>query len=76
MYDQPIHPKTLWMHQGPLQHEKVDEIYRENIRKLLERGSYSAPYYSFQGCHYQGEATTPEQWQELKKLWDGWGADV
>lgn len=76
MYEEPIHPKNLWMKQDPLQHEAVDEIYRENIRCLLKRGTYTAPYYSFQGSHYQGEATSSEQWQELKKLWDGWGEDV
>jgi predicted amidohydrolase len=75
MYDQPIHPKNLWMEQEPLQHEKVDEIYRENIRCLLKRGTFTAPYNSFQGCHYQSEATTAEQWQEMKKLWEGWGED-
>jgi len=75
MYEEPIHPKNLWMKQDPLQHEAVDEIYRENIRCLLRRGTYTAPYYSYQGCHYQGEATSTEQWQELKKLWDGWGED-
>lgn len=76
MYEEPIHPKNLWMKQDPLQHEAVDEIYRENIRCLLKRGTFTAPYYSFQGSHYQGEATSSEQWQELKKLWDGWGEDV
>lgn len=75
MYEQPIHPKNLWLEQDPLQHEAVDEVYRENIRCLLKRGTYTAPYYSFQGCHYQGEATTMEQWQDIKKLWDGWGED-
>lgn len=76
MYEEPIHPKNLWMKQDPLQHEAVDEIYRENIRCLLKRGTFTAPYYSFQGSHYQGEATSSEQWQELKKLWDGWGEDI
>jgi len=73
MYEQPIHPKNLWLKEDPLQHEKVDEVYRENIRCLLKRGTFTAPYYSFQGCHYQGEATAPEQWQDIKKMWDGWG---
>lgn len=76
MYEDPIHPKNLWMKQDPLQHEAVDEVYRENIRCLIKRGTFSAPYYSFQGCHYQGEATSAETWQELKKLWDGWGEDM
>jgi len=73
MYDQPIHPKNLWMEQEPMQHEKVDEIYRENIRCLLKRGTFAYPYNSFQGCHYQSEATSVDQWQEMKKLWEGWG---
>lgn len=76
MYEDPIHPKNLWLKQDPLHHEAVDEIYRENIRCLLKRGTYTAPYYSFQGCHYQGEATSAEKWQELKKLWEGWGEEL
>ena len=41
MYEQPIHPKNLWLEQDPLPHEKVDEIYRENIRCLIKRGSFT-----------------------------------
>ena len=43
MNELPIHPKNLWLKQDPLPHEKVDEIYRENIRCLIKRGSFTEP---------------------------------
>jgi beta-ureidopropionase len=72
MYEPPIHPKNLWLHQEPLSHAQVDEVYRGNIERLMDRGSYTAPAVKHPGARYQGSATTPEQWAELKKLWDGW----
>jgi beta-ureidopropionase len=73
MYDEPIHPKNLWMQQDPLPHAAVDEIYRANIQKLVARGAFTPPAIDHRGAFYQGEATTEEAWQEIKKYWDGWG---
>jgi beta-ureidopropionase len=73
MYEQPIHPKNLWMSQDPLTHEPVDEIYRDNIRRLVARGSFTPPAIEHPGAFYQGEATSEEAWQEIKRFWDGWG---
>jgi beta-ureidopropionase len=75
MYNLPIHPKNLWMEEDPLPHEKVDEIYRENIRGLIKRGSFTAPASRFRGAHFQSGASSPEEekWENIKKLWDGWG---
>ena len=75
MYEQPIHPKNLWLEHDPLTHEPVDEIYRANIGRLLERGTYTAPAVEHPGVHYQGAATTEEQWEEIKHFWDGWGEE-
>ncbi len=75
MYETPIHPKNLWLTQDPLTHEPVDDIYRDNIRRLQDRGAYTPPAIRFPGATYQGEATTEEAWRELKHLWDGWGED-
>ena len=78
MYEQPIHPKNLWMEQDPLHHEKVDEIYRENIRCLIKRGSFTPPAHTFEGAHYQSSASSPEEekWENIKILWDGWEDDL
>ena len=38
LYDAPIHPANLWLQQEPLQHAAVDEVYRANIERLIERG--------------------------------------
>jgi beta-ureidopropionase len=75
MYEQPIHPKNLWMSQDPLPHGPVDDVYRENIRKLVTRGTYTLPAGDFKGAFYQGEAMTAEAWQEVKHFWDGWAED-
>jgi beta-ureidopropionase len=75
MYEQPIHPKNLWMNQEPWQHEKVDEVYRENIGCLVKRGTWSLPANKFPGCHYQPSSEVPagECWDELKNMWwDVW----
>jgi beta-ureidopropionase len=75
MYEPAIHPKNLWMEQDPLPHEKVDEIYRENIRCLIRRGSFTAPAHKFRGVQYQSGTSSPEEghWENIKRLWDGWG---
>ena len=52
MYDQPIHPRNLWLRQDPLQHAEVDEIYRANIRRLVERGSWTPPTTTHPGARY------------------------
>ncbi len=74
MYELPIHPKNLWLRQDPWRHAAVDEVYRENIRRLIERGSYTPPAFDFPGCRYQSAATSPEEedWENIKTLWDGW----
>ena len=70
MYEESIHPKNLWMEQDPLQHEEVDEIYRGNIDRLIERGVYTKPYHQFKGARYQSSATSEEGWKDLQALWD------
>lgn len=75
MYEKPIHPKNLWLKEDPLHHAEVDEIYRENIRCLIERGTYTLPAYAFKGVRYQSEATLPEGWEKLKSLWEEWDAE-
>lgn len=74
MYDQPIHPKNLWLKQDPWGHEKVDEVYRENIRCLLKRGTFTPPAHAYPGARYQSGAESPEQedWERIKTLWNEW----
>ena len=74
MYDEPIHPKNLWLHQDPWDHEHVDTVYRENIKRLIGRGTYMAPGNDFHGAHFQPSSTSPEdlKWENIKRLWKGW----
>lgn len=69
MYEKPIHPKNLWLEQEPLHHAEVDKIYRDNIKRLIERGTYTEPYLSFPGAQYHSSATSAEKWEEMKSMW-------
>jgi len=77
MYEKPIHPKNLWMEQDPVHHAEADDIYRGNIERLLERGSYTAPYHQFPGAECQSPPTpmSEAEWQETKELWKNWNFD-
>jgi len=70
MYEKPIHPKNLWLEEEPKHHAEVDEIYRSNIQKLQERGTYTRPSQDFKGAYCQSPATNEKEWKKLKKLWD------
>ncbi|MBP1761811.1 MAG: nitrilase/cyanide hydratase and apolipoprotein N-acyltransferase [Firmicutes bacterium] len=75
MYEKPIHPKNLWLEKDPVHHAEADEIYRANIGRLLERGSYTAPYHQFPGAQCQSPPMSEEEWQDAKSLWDNWAFD-
>ena len=53
MYEKPIHPKNLWLKDDPKSHAEVDEIYRDNIRRLQGRGSWTKPAHVHPGCRCQ-----------------------
>jgi beta-ureidopropionase len=36
MYQDPIHPANLWLQEDPRSHADVDEVYRDNIRRLMQ----------------------------------------
>ena len=76
MYDQPIHPKNLWLEQDPLRHADVDEVYRDNIRRLIERGTFTPPAVTHPGARFvpmgDGSKSGEEEWHELKSLWSDW----
>lgn len=73
MYEQPIHPKNLWLRDDPKPHAVVDEIYRANIRRLVERGTWTRPAYAHPGCRYQPAGDDTDTWEEVKqRLWGPW----
>lgn len=74
MYEQPIHPKNLWLAQDPLQHEAVDEVYRGNIRRLVERGTWTEPAFRHEGVRFQAGAEHPDEmrWENVKGMWAPW----
>jgi predicted amidohydrolase len=73
MYEKPIHPKNLWIKEEPKSHAEVDEIYRANIRRLQERGTWTKPAYDHPGCRYQPAGDDGESWEDVKKrLWGPW----
>lgn len=70
MYDKPIYPKNLWLHDEPVHHEKADNIYRQSIQNLIDRGTYTAPAFRHTGVRYTGKMTTEQEWREIAHLWD------
>ena len=73
MYEQPIHPKNLWLKDEPKSHAEVDEIYRANIRRLQERGSWTKPAFEHPGCRYQPAGDDGTTWEDMKqRLWGPW----
>jgi beta-ureidopropionase len=74
LYEQPIHPKNLWLGQDPRHHADVDEVYRANIQRLIDRGTFTPPAHSFPGARYQPMDARPpaEAWEDAKGLWAAW----
>jgi len=71
MYEEPVHPKNLWLDAEPLQHADVDEVYRANIDRLVARGSFTRPARAFPGARYIAPAESPEEadWDHVRSLW-------
>jgi len=71
MYEEPIHPKNLWLDDEPLRHGDVDEIYRANIGRLVARGSFTPPAQQFPGARYipPGEPADEDDWEQVRVLW-------
>ena len=73
MYEKPIHPKNLWLKDEPKSHAEVDEIYRANIQRLVDRGTWTRPAVAHPGCRYQPAGDDGASWDEIKqKLWGPW----
>ena len=72
MYDAPIHPANLWLEQDPQTHAEVDEVYRANIARLVERGTFTLPAHRHPGARYvpMDESTPAEAWEAARSLWD------
>ena len=68
MYEEPIHPRNLWLHDEPGRHAQVDEIYRANIQRLVERGTFTEPANGFPGARHI--PANEEEWGELSALWE------
>jgi len=71
MYDKPIHPKNLWLRQAPWNHDRVDKVYRDNIERLIQRGTYTPPANVFPGARFQPSSHSAKElkWNNIKKLW-------
>ncbi len=70
MYEQPIHPKNLWLEHDPDRHAAVDEVYRSNIRRLVERGTYTPPATEFPGSRYYVPDGDEDDWENTRTLWE------
>ncbi|MEA2179174.1 MAG: hypothetical protein QOG77_2471 [Solirubrobacteraceae bacterium] len=73
LYDEPVHPANLWLHDDPKQHAEVDEVYRGNIERLIERGAWTAPAHRHPGSRFHPPSQDPADadWENVKGLWEG-----
>jgi predicted amidohydrolase len=71
MYEEPIHPANLWLENDPAQHAEVDEVYRANIERLVERGAWTRPAVAHDGCRFLPPSRDPREadWETVKGLW-------
>jgi len=76
MYEEPIHPKNLWLDDEPKHHAEVDDIYRANIQRLIDRGTWTKPAFEHPGCRFQPAGDDEASWEEIKQqLWGPWLED-
>lgn len=72
MYDTPIHPRNLWLHEDPKGHAEVDEVYRGNINRLYERGTWTRPAHDFPGCRFQPGDGGSVTLADIRHMWAPW----
>lgn len=70
LYEQPIHPANLWLERDPDRHAEVDEVYRANIQRLIERGTFTPPAHDFPGARYIPAGDGDEDWDTVSELWE------
>lgn len=76
MYEEPIHPKNLWLDDEPKHHAEVDDIYRANIQRLIDRGTWTKPAFEHPGARFQPAGDDNASWEEIKqRLWGPWLED-
>ncbi len=73
MYEEPIHPANLWLEDHPKSHAVVDDVYRANIQRLIERGTFTPPTYPSPGAKYIPAVDAPPMggWLGARTLWVG-----
>ncbi|WP_232785669.1 hypothetical protein [Mycobacteroides chelonae] len=42
----------MWLHREPGRHAEVDDIYRSNIARLVDAGTYTEPAHRFPGARH------------------------
>jgi len=76
MYEEPTHPKNLWLDDEPKHHAEVDDIYRANIQRLIDRGTWTKPALKHPGARLQPAGDDDSSWEEIKqRLWGPWLED-
>jgi beta-ureidopropionase len=74
MYRRTIHPKNLWIENEPAGHADVDEVYRANIERLYEAGTWTPPAIRFPGAKYIAPMPIDrlDAWREAEAMWEPW----
>ena len=75
MYEKPIHPANLWLERDPAGHAEADDVYRSNIARLIERGTFTAPATDFPGARYiRAPGDENVDWNTIRR--ELWGEDA
>jgi beta-ureidopropionase len=74
MYRRTIHPKNLWIEDEPAGHADVDEVYRANIERLYDAGTWTPPTHRFPGAKYIAPMPIDRlgAWREAEAMWEPW----
>ncbi len=76
MYEKPIHPRNLWLSRDPERHATVDEVYRDNIARLVERGTWTLPAHEVPGARYTpAPSEGNDDWAAAQAMWAPWNED-
>jgi len=46
-----------------------------NIESLVERGTWTRPFYEHEGCRFQPGGEQEPSWDDLKEMWAPWNDD-
>ncbi|QAZ47072.1 hypothetical protein C1M53_09735 [Mesorhizobium sp. Pch-S] len=66
----------MWLNRDPERHATVDEVYRDNIARLVERGTWTLPAHEVPGARYTpAPSDGNDDWAAAQAMWAPWNED-